>query len=57
MFTKLFALSNSKHNVKKYSKCLYVCFYAYKLVLVYLGVSFTHANEWNTSCQSFDDEG
>lgn len=39
MFTKLFALSNSKHNVKKYSKCLYVCVYAYKLVLVYLGVS------------------
>lgn len=31
---------------------MYVCFYVYKLVIVYLGVSFTHANEWNTSCQS-----
>lgn len=36
--------------------CLYVCFYVYKMVNVYLGVSFSDANEWNTSCQSFDDE-
>lgn len=49
--TKLFALPDSKQNVKN---SLYVCIY--KMVNVYLGVSFSDADERNTSCQSFDDE-